>query len=458
MRVLHLTAHLGGGVGKALSGLITQATKSSSGIQHAIVCLEEPKKSQFVDQILGYGSYVNVCPSKDKLEKLIRDSDIVQLEWWNHPATIQNLCSLSISPIRLLTWSHVSGLHNPIIPRELMLASHRFLFTSECSYNSEGVMSLPPERADRLGVVSSCGGFSGLPDRGAGEDQSVSVGYIGSLNFAKLHPRYVDYLAAVEMPGFRVRMIGDPANQNVLNRQCDRLGRTGMLEFRGYLTDVASELAAINVLAYLLNPEHYGTTENALLEAMAMGIVPIVLDNPCEQQIVEDHVTGMVVHSPCEFAEAISWLHQNPADRRRLGNQAAKSVRERFSVENMEASLNSHYREVLSMEKREVAFSEIFGTDPAEWFLCCQEDKSIFADDGSIHLNGGASLGYGLFEGTKGTVFHFSDYFPNNPKLTLWANNLKSLQRVAASPPAERSRGNCCWRSPKDRSPSCLAR
>jgi glycosyltransferase involved in cell wall biosynthesis len=428
VRVLHLTAHLGGGVGKALSGLVAQANESQSGVRHLIACLEEPEKSQFIDSILSSGGHVVVCPSQNRLETLIADSDIVQLEWWNHPATIKCLCSMPVRPIRLLAWSHVSGLHNPIIPQRLITASHRFLFTSPCSYQSRAVRNLAPQLADHLGVVSSSGGFSGLPQVHTEEDEGVSAGYIGSLNFAKLHPCYVDYLAAVEIPGFRVRMIGDLTNQNTLNQRCDYLGRVGMLDFRGYSTHVASELAAINVLAYLLNPEHYGTTENALLEAMAAGTVPIVLDNPCERQIVDDGVTGLVVHSPHEFAQAIRWLNNNPADRRRLASRAAQSVRERFSAEKMEVSLNAHYRHVLSMEKRKIVFSEIFGADPAEWFLSCQDDKSFFGDDGTVHSNGRASLPHALFEKTKGTAFHFSAYFPNNPKLKLWAKNLKSLE------------------------------
>lgn len=428
MQVLHITAHLGGGVGKALSGLVAQAKASKSGVQHLIVCLEKPEKSQFIDGIRGYRGEVIVCPSMHRLENLIRDSDIVQLEWWNHPATIKYLCSLSFPPIRLITWSHVSGLHNPIIPQRLILASHKFLFTSQCSYESKEVMSLPSEFKDRLGVVPSSGGFSGLPEALAKANESIAVGYIGSLNFAKLHPRYIDYLSAVEIPGFRVRMIGDLTNQDVLNQQCDSLGKTGMLEFRGYSTDVASELASINVLAYLLNPEHYGTTENALLEAMAMGIVPIVLDNPAERQIVDDHCTGLIVNSPDEFAEAIKWLSENPANRQWLGRQASKSVRERFAAERMDAALNSHYQSILSMEKRGIVFSEIFGGDPAEWFLSCQSDRTIFAEDGSINLDDGNHLSYGLFEKSKGTVFHFSEYFPDNLRLNRWANKLTVLK------------------------------
>jgi len=425
---LHLTAHVGGGVGKVLSGLVAQASVSGSGVRHRIACLEEPEKSQFVDQIHRYGGEVIVRPSLERLEKLIEDSDIVQLEWWNHPATIKHLCSLSILPIRLLTWSHISGLHNPIIPQRLILASHRFLFTSPCSFEGKQVKSLIPELGDRLRVVPSSGGFSGLPEPREEVNESISTGYFGSLNFAKLHPHYIDYLAAVEISGFKVRIIGDLCNQDVLNQQCDAIGKGGMLEFRGYSTDIASELGSINVLAYLLNPEHYGTTENALLEAMAMGIVPIVLDNPAERQIVDDNTTGLIVHSPVEFAEAIHWLSKNPYERLMLGTQAAKSVRERFSVEKMETSLNSHYQAILPMEKREIVFSEIFGANPEEWFLSCQGNRTIFAEDGSINSGDGKPLSYGLFEKRKGTVFHFSEYFPDSLRLKLWAKNLQLLQ------------------------------
>ena len=80
------------------------------------------------------------------------------------------------------------------------------------------------------------------------------------------------------------------------------------------------------------------------------------------------------------------------------------------------------------MEKREINFSNIFGADPAEWFLSCQGDKTLFASDGSIKNANGASLSYGLFEKSKGTAFHFSEHFPDNVKLKTWAKNLKLLQ------------------------------
>ena len=96
--------------------------------------------------------------------------------------------------------------------------------------------------------------------------------------------------------------------------------------------------------------------------------MPIVLDNPAER-IVDDRNTGLIVRSPDEFAKAIKWLSENPADRQRMGRQASKSVRRKVFRRKMEAALNGHYQSILSMEKRKIVFHEIFGADPAEWFL-----------------------------------------------------------------------------------------
>lgn len=428
IKVLHLTAHLGGGVGKALSGLVVEAVSSGAGVEHTIVTLEQQEKAQFIDLIKEIGCEVHVCPTQERLGELIEASDIVQLEWWNHPATIKMLCSQSLPPMRLLVWSHVSGLYNPIIPSGLIVAADKFLFTSACSFEAKEVNNLPGYVRDRIGVVSSSGGFDDLPWPEPKDNDRLVAGYIGSLNFAKLHPSYVEFFSAVNIPEFKVRLIGDMTNKDILERQCKDAGRPGMLEFRGYTKDVASELATINVLVYLLNPEHYGTTENALIEAMSMGIVPIVLNNPAERLIVENRNTGIIVNSIEEFAGAVNWLAENPKERQKIGMQAAETVRRQFSSRKMEASLNSHYKECASLEKHSISFVDIFGVDPSDWFLSCQGNTAIFSEDGNHDVELGGYSTYGLLEQSKGTVFHFLRYFPDNPILIQWSKRLMLLK------------------------------
>jgi glycosyltransferase involved in cell wall biosynthesis len=425
--VLHLTPHLGGGVGKALSGLIGQACLSGAPIRHVVVCLEAPQKSQFLDRIRDSGCEVIVAPDLARLNELVSLADIVQLEWWNHPATIEALCRMASQPMRLLVWCHVSGLYSPIIPPKLMEASGRFLFTSPCSFEAIEVSGIAGRMGNRLSVVSSGGGFEGFPRIKEDDKAPISVGYLGSLNFAKLHPNYVDFLSAVNLPDFKVRLIGDLLNRELLQVQSNDAGRPGMLDFRGYTTDVAGELSAINVLAYLLNPRHYGTAENALLEAMAMGIVPVVLDNPAERSIVEHLSTGLIVRSPSEFADALAWLANNPLNRSRIGMQAAAMVRERYIPERTEAAFRGHYEEVLREDKRPVPFLNIFGIAPSDWFLSCQGAPEIFELGGGVRLPNGGLPNFDLLEKTKGSAFHFHQYFPENASLAGWAANLEIL-------------------------------
>ncbi|HEX8988895.1 MAG TPA: glycosyltransferase family 4 protein [Rhodocyclaceae bacterium] len=432
--VLHLTPHLGGGVGKAVSTLVRQTRAAGTAVRHVVACIETPEKERFVASIREAGAEVVITPTPERLTELLTAADVVQLEWWNHPATIACLCGLPAIPMRLLVWCHVSGLYNPIIPAGLIEAADRFVFTSPCSFESPRISALAARLPGRLAAISSGGGFEAFPDPGCDADDALAVGYVGSLNFAKLHPRFVDFLAAVRRPAFRVRVVGDLLNREMLERQCAAAGIAGALDFRGYTSDVAAELRSVNVLAYLLNPRHYGTAENALIEAMAMGIVPVVLDNPAERHIVEHGVTGLIVRSPAEFAGAIDRLAREPAERRRMGMAAAASVRRRFSAERMEEAFAEQYGALLATPKHGLAFQTIFGTTADAWFLSCQEHPEYFRRGGTLRLPDADAPPYDLLESTKGSAIHFHSHFPENENLAGWAAGLKDVQDVLAAP------------------------
>jgi len=425
--ILHLTPHLGGGVGKALSTLCIQAMRAETGMRHSIVCLEPPQKTVFLQHILDAGGHVHVAPGPEALADLIAAADIVHVDWWNHPAIFPALCKRELPPLRLLVWCHVSGLFNPFIPTRLLEAAQRFVFTSACSLQAPNVRDVALRWTDKIAVVSSGCGLENLPEPTFDSIPRLRAGYVGSLNFAKLHPDYVDFLAAVVAPGFQVDLIGDSLNQQVLQARCAALSKPDLLNYRGFREDMADELSRLDVLIYLLNPEHYGTAENALIEAMAMGVLPIVLDNLAERQIVEDGVTGFVVRTPAQLAAVMLRLKEDPALRLNLGRQAARTVRERYTSARMETGLARVYASMTSLAKETIDFTSIFGTEPADWFLASQGSESPFRANGAIDLDGQASASI-LFEASKGSVFHFRDHFPADPRLKAWAGELALTQ------------------------------
>lgn len=401
-QVLHISPHVGGGVGKFLSGIVDYSLKSNSEFQHTIISLEKNKKIYFKNKIKH-----NIIeqPDKDEFIKLINNADIIELEWWNHPATIKYLSNINQN-MRLLTISHNSGLFSynikepgklpPIIPKKLILASQFFILTNECSLECKDIKELLNESPiyqdrdirGRLGIVYSSGGFKEFPDPNLRNSiriqiaetifrlfipgyvhkypkipKNLSVGYFGTINFAKLHPDFIKFIYQARKNLCSVKMIGECSKdiQDQLRQQCDKIGYRGTLQFIGYAPEskLISELGSINVLAYILNPEHYGTTENSLLEAMSMGIVPIVLNNPAEIQLVDSFNTGIIIRTPEEFREAISYLNENPDKRKELGINAAKIVREKFSLKNTVEGLNYFYRKLIKIDKKIINFDEI---------------------------------------------------------------------------------------------------
>lgn len=410
LKVLHITPHLGGGVGETLSGIIEYSILNNSCINHTVVCLDKLEKAQSFNKIIECGTEVIIQPSISELENKMKEFDIVELEFWNHPIIFKYLCTMKIPKIRLLVWYHNNGLYNPILPTKLMSEAHLILYTSSCSYQS----------INNTGYVFSCGGFKRFPEQYNKDYNKVCAGYIGGTNFSKLNPDYAEY---VNEANIKVKMIGDSYNKEILENQTDKL------EFKGYVENFVHELKTINVLAYLLNPYHYGTAENSLLQAMSMGIVSIVLDNKCETQIVINNYNGFVVHNKEEFSEKIKELSNNKTLFKKLGKNASDYVRRKFTIENTEFELNCNYYKLMNKEKREITFRNIFGNTPDEWFLSCQLFKENFRNNGTVDLsNIDKYYKYLLFEKSNGSASYFSKYFPENRMLNLWSKNLKLVQ------------------------------
>ena len=404
VNILHITPHLGGGVGKALSSFLCNSAGNHSTFRHSVVCLEQPEKMQFVNIIQKCAIPIYFCPSESELKTLVEQADIVQLEFWNHPVIPAYLCGTHLPPHRLVVWSHVSGLYHPKIPDGMLSTADRFLFTSPCSYETPEIKKLPEPIQNNLGVVSS-GTVDNTPPAPIRTGETLRAGYAGSLNFSKLHPDFVQYLNAVKNKDFKVKIYGDPVNRDILTQQCRKIGRPGLLDFCGYSEDIYPELANLDVLLYLLNPEHYGTAENVLLEAMAMGVVPIVCNNPAERNIVDHQKTGLIINSPGELASAIEWLRGHPKIMIEMGKNASVDVRGKYSAEAMIREMEHHYQKMLRVKsKKAISYEKIFGATRFDWFISFFRDK----DKGICEWETICKCK----EKRKGSAFHFANIQP----------------------------------------------
>ena len=158
-RILHIADHMGGGVGKALSGIASFDAVSSEFV-HRILMLEQPEKTRFIDICREHDVPVDVARDEMDVSEAMRESDIVQLEWWHHPCMAGFLSRFPTIPARLLIWSHVSGCYYPYISPELLRLPHKFVFTSRYSYENPYWDSDTRRWAsEHCAIVNSSGGF-----------------------------------------------------------------------------------------------------------------------------------------------------------------------------------------------------------------------------------------------------------------------------------------------------------
>ena len=423
VKLLHVSAHLGGGVGRVLSELARHRRSAGAPLDDAYVCLETPIDRRFAEMIAQHGATVVIAPSMSRLREMIAAADVVQLEWWHHPLLAKALNELGEFRARTVVWAHVSGLHYPVIPTAFADFPQAFALTTKASLRR---LQAGP-RSNILEVINSTGGFDGFARTDCPIDGPTRFGYIGSLNPAKLHPRLLEFVAEVDRQGFVLQLYGDPSVNPLLQAAAD-----SRICLRGFTDKPAEALAGLDVIAYLLNPTHYGSTENALLEAMACGVVPIVLNNPVEAGIVRHGETGLVVEDPRTFAAAVDAMIDDVVLRRRLAQAAADEVRREYSVAKSAARLETVYRRIMEKPKAPVDFRTVFGGAPSEIFRSCLGDYAeCFAPGNESNMRGERLKLPFLYERSKSSVVQFKRYFPGDSFLAHWAEVL-SLDLASA--------------------------
>lgn len=145
------------------------------------------------------------------------------------------------------------------------------------------------------------------------------------------------------------RVVGGGPLEAELRAKAQALGLNLKVEFTGYVDDVRSYLQAAD-LAVL--PSEKEGLPLSLVEAMACGLPCVVTDVGGNREIVLEGRTGLLVEfgSPTRLAEAIAFMLEKPAERRRMGHEAKKFVYERFDMKQM---INS-YRAILLSPRQEL--------------------------------------------------------------------------------------------------------
>jgi glycosyltransferase involved in cell wall biosynthesis len=326
MKVLHLTVHLGGGIGKAHAAL---APHLPANIRQCFVLLQEPIDNRHVDTIMRHGGEIITGANTPMLRLLIADADVVQFEYWGHPALDELIAEVGV-PQASACWLHISGLGEPSLPLPLLGSVGRVALTSPISRPQ-----LPPHLLGKTSFINSGFGFAGMSARARPHRPKPAISYLGTVDFKKLHRGIFDAVDAFDDDMAPVSLWGHISPDVAIRAGAMRYPERILL--RGHTLDPMSALAEADIFLYLLRRDHYGTAENALLEAMSMGLVPVVLDNPAEMEIVTHGKSGFVAHTVDECVSYLRRLVRAPSLREEMGASAAHEAQAKSPARSAKA-------------------------------------------------------------------------------------------------------------------------
>ena len=368
MRILHVTPHLGGGVGKAHAALSAVLPEI---VQQTFVLLEAPRERRYIDMIEAAGARVLTADNLAHVAALARESDIVQFEFWNHPRMFECLARAEFPAMRSVFWSHISGIARPLIQPALMAEAARFVFTTEASLASASVAALRRKTHKKVSVINSGFGFPDAAPRIA-RGRAPGIAYLGTVDFVKMHPGFFDAIDALGDDGVRVAVWGEVDPQGAVVARANAMRHPGRVEFMGRTSDPAAALASADIFFYPLQRDHYGTAENALVEAMSLGLAPLVLDNPAEKAIVQDGQTGFVASSIEEIGSLLEMLLLLPDMREKISRNAIRAMAETRTPAMSAQDFMILWLAMLAEPARVCDFASAIGSTPAEWFLSTQ--------------------------------------------------------------------------------------
>jgi glycosyltransferase involved in cell wall biosynthesis len=449
MKVIHITPHLGGGVGSVLLSYLAWACEHSS-FEHEVLSLEYAnEKAKLASDKTGFRLVDRMADHPSGLFSAISRADIILIHWWNHPLLYALLVRESLPPARILFWSHISGLHAPyVFTRDALHYPDIFVFTSPLSFNVPEVRNLSDDRKKNLTVIWSTGGLEHLASISPKPHCGFNVGYIGTVDYGKMHPHFLKMCSHVNIPDVHFIVCGGPRHKGI-EKEAQTYSSVKRFHFAGPVKNISDYLAEFDVFGYPLAPYHYGTCEQSLGEAMAAGIPPVVMANPAERTIVKNGVTGLVASSEAEYSKALETLYHEPDLRKRLGENARRAAKEMYSLSLMANRWETVFGQVMTIQKT-----------PRRWTGKYQGSAAtasqVFIE--SLGRHGGAFESYRnaknevekkkaisaikrLYAGsnlwkadTRGTARHYWTFFPEDHDLKVWMD-LASEEDLKVDPP-----------------------
>jgi glycosyltransferase involved in cell wall biosynthesis len=309
MKILHIATHMGDGAGKAISGLSIQGSRDGTH-RHSIMLLDTPKKVNHIKRCLRAGLAVS-----DYDAGAMAGADIVVLNWWGGSAMERFIEAFPDTPCRIVVWSHINGLFRPLPARLVRNCAYLFATSPATLENTDF--------CEHSELVYGMGDFrpedSPCKDDYTLKDGAFVIGCLGMPSWKRLPGDFFDYARrAIQLiPNCRFVMAGELSD----DFKC-ALSASGMADYftcLGWINDVDRLLTTFDIFSHLTGEETSVTTENSVLEALAVGLPVVASRKPIGKYLLSDGTSGFLTDSPEHYGEILLRLYSDESLRAKIG-------------------------------------------------------------------------------------------------------------------------------------------
>ncbi|MEO7958903.1 MAG: glycosyltransferase, partial [Fibrobacteria bacterium] len=351
-KILHVIQILTLGGGARALMATAKCSGSQGDFQHAVLSILTPEENA-VKLASESGLRVIAAPDKEIMAAEIEAADIVQMHWWNVPE-MTDFIRTAHPAMRLIGFYHVAGdsLPHIITPALADYADMSVPCNPYTYYDNPLFRDMEPEKKlASVELVYGAADLTRLDGLRPRAHDGFNIGYIGTVDFIKMHPDYVKMSSSIRIPDVKFVVCGD-GSLDLLRRQAAELGTSDRFDIRGYVGDVRSAIEEFDVYGYPLCEETYAGSELNLQEVMYAGLAPVVFPYGGVKRLVVNDFTGLLVHSSREYRQAVEFLYHHPAERRRMGRNAKTYAEQIFGAENAARKINAVYGRLLERPKR----------------------------------------------------------------------------------------------------------
>ncbi len=362
MKILHVTPHLDGDVGKAHAAI---AAVLPDVVQQSFVLLAPQRDPHPIDRLRAAGARVLAGGSDNRIAALAEAADIVQFEFWNDPRLIDLLARCDFPAMRSMVWTHSPDPAPATILRGLMRQAGRFAFTREAAMIAAASgMELAAGRP--ISVVDGRFAATETPQLGTARGKAPAIAYLGPTDLGGMHPGFFDVVDRLAGEDIRVSVWG--VADAALQARARAMRHPERIQFRGEIADRAAALAEAQVLFCPFAADPGIVAEIVLADAMASGLVPVVLGDGADKGLVRDSETGFLARSIDECVSVLDMLLLLPELREKMSQAAARCVAETRKPEQAAQELMILWLGLLGEERRHCDFRSVLADRAAAEF------------------------------------------------------------------------------------------